>query len=199
MRFKVFLEKILVPDSLNITTLDIDQLNNWYEDANIEFEYVEDPKETSHAYYNTHDGSITVVINPKKDNPRSIDTLISHEIIHKMQDIMSSKQMGKINIKMLKEIDDLKARIKTETNPKIKKELEKKLKKKEWKQEFGTPEEMMTYAYMLVRDRKEHNIKSPEDVVKFMKNWKSANITQKSLVKNLRNYAKQYWLIRDKL
>jgi len=170
-------EKVIVPDGLNIDTKDIEKLNKKYQKFGFNFK---NTKKQSSANY-TETGEINVKINPDEDL-RDIDTLINHEIIHQIQDKKSGGKMSAYNKKLVDQIKNAKGKRKEELIQ---------------KQQYENAEDLMAYSYMLVRDRKKYNIKSPEDVVKFMVDW--VQIKNPKLLQKLKNYANQYWVLRNKL
>jgi len=195
-------EKVLLPKGLDITTNDPDVLNDWYEEFGFNFEEVDDPRQSTHGGYNPATGEITIYVNPMKTSVRQLDTLVNHEIIHKMQDELSKGAMGKQNIKKYDDLKEIERKLyilekNNEKKSKKYKELHKKWKKMIDDIKYYNPEEMMTYTYMLTRDRKDHNLKSPQDVAEYLINW--LKIKDKKLIRKLKNYSHQYWMLKDKL
>ena len=194
MRFKTFLEAVIVPDKIRITTTDIKKLNNQFKNTNITFDY--DTGE--HAAYHPNLGTITVYIT--KETPfHIIEALLQHELIHQVQDIKSGRRMQAdierqyaIVQGYLEELEQFKD---DEIDDLIAADLMDKINKARIKAQHLNDEERMTYAMMFVKLRSSDNIKS---VLKEAdKHWRQ--FTGVGLDKKIMKYFYSYWLVKNEL
>jgi hypothetical protein len=200
MKFKEYINKlseaVIKPGKIDFGSTDVTTLNYWYEDDGFEFEEV-DSNEKMTAGYDPQTGIINVRVPEGYTDLKMMNALIGHEMIHKVQDKLSKGKMGKQAIKNIKKLRELEKQKEKETDPKRKSELEKKIINLDADIRYRNQEELMAYAYMVTKLRKEYNMRSSKDVYDYLSAW--LDITNKKHLKKLKNYTKQYWKFKDEL
>jgi hypothetical protein len=195
-KFKDYLnEKVIIPNKYDFKTTDVTTLNDWYNDDGFEFTEIDEDEELR-AGYDPKTGIINVYVPENYDDLEMLNTLIEHEVIHKIQDKLSKGKMGERLLKSIDEINKLKQQKKREPEEKID-AIEKKIQKLQNDVRYKNQEELMTYSYMVTKLRKRYKMKNAKDVYEYLKKW--LEIEDKRLLKKLKNYTKQYWKFKDKL
>ena len=137
--------------------------------------------------YNT--GGEIIIIISKNDKLEEIEAMIGHEIIHREQMKKSDKYLEQ-TINLVNKINDLATLFNNTHDIKYQKEREKLYN-------FftnGSVYELMTYAYQLVKDRKNYKLNTISDIIDFY-----SKILGYEAPKKFVKYVSMYWLIKDKI
>jgi len=204
MNFKAYLQEgIIVPKKISIKTTDIKKLQKQFEQDPIigyNFHYTEEDQPASAAYLADDEDNINIEVYVKPGmNPKELEALIQHEIIHTIQDDKSGYRMAQELAKEFQARQKINDKIKkvcpTDKNalPKCIK-LSQELEKWQAKHSFGSHQEEMTYAYMFVKGRKNDN---PKDVMDEAKKW--LNSQGAKFTKRMRKYFGMYWAVKGEL
>ena len=178
----LILEAVLNPGEIKLNDASVEYLNKELNKLNIYFE-------ESNNLYGKTDGKDIYIYVPNDVKIEELQAMIGHEIIHREQHKRSSN-FKQYTEKIVKEINDLAYKFNKTQDMKILEIREKLLN------EFlyGNIYEQMAYAYQLVKDRKSYNLNSPDDVVKYFKQFLKAEMPKKFM-----KYVGMYWLIKNKL
>ena len=176
------LEAIIHPGEIKLESNDLEYLNKSFEKLKISFR--EGPILRG---YNT-DSEIIIVFS-EKDKLEEIEAMIGHEIIHREQMKKSDNYMEQ-TIRLVTKINELATLFNQTHDMKYKTEREKLYT------HFanGTVYELMAYAYMLVKDRKNYKLSSITDIIDYY-----SNILGYDAPKKFIKYIRMYWIIRDKI
>ena len=176
------LEAIINPGEIKLESNDLEYLNKSFEKLKISFR--EGPVLRG---YNT--GSEIIIVFSKKDKLEEIEAMIGHEIIHREQMKKSDKYMEQ-TIRLVTKINEL-ATLFNQTH-----DLKYKIEREKIYTHFanGTVYELMAYAYMLVKDRKNYKLSSITDIINYY-----SKILGYDAPKKFIKYVRMYWIIRDKI
>jgi hypothetical protein len=196
MKFKQFVqninENIITPENLKISTSDVSVLNKLYNKNDIYFTQTEGSKSASFGNY-TPGGRIEIQV-PKNADLNVLNSVVSHELLHRHQDKKSKGNYGKWITQYGAELN---AYIKgfndrVDNNTSTQKEFDKiQLMKNVFR--YGNSYELMAYAYQFVKTRKEFGFNSPTDIIKYLDN------TPIPKTKRIKNYIIRYWNIKERL
>ncbi len=203
MNFKDYInelnEGIIVPEKLNINTLNVDKLNKKYNKKNIYFTLadVPDPK----GSFDNTDGTIKI----EYSDSTSLDQLeatVNHEVIHSIQSKLSKGNFDKTVHKKINKMNDIIQKLMDMQNDGSAFEDFEKFSKvlathSKLNREFtfNSSEEKMAYAYTIIKMRKVLGLSSVNHIVK----WFKANQKDFNIDKKLLKYIGSYWLVRDEL
>ena len=190
MKFKQFLESVITPENLKISTSDVQKLNKLYNKNDIYFTTSEGSKNASFGNY-APGGRIEIQV-PKDADLNVLNSVVSHELLHREQDKRSNGNYGKWIQKFGNNLNDYirKFNNRVDTNTSTQKEFNK-IKELQNVFKYGNTCELMAYAYQFVKTRKEFGFKSPTDVMKFLEK------TQIPKTNKIKKYIIQYWNIKD--
>ena len=195
MKFKQFLdilESVITPENLKISTSDVDKLNKLFNKNDIYFTASEGTKSASFGNY-APGGRIEIQV-PKDADLNVLNSVVSHELLHREQDKRSNgnygEWIGKFGGKLNTYIKNFNDRIDLDTATERESE---KIKELQNVFRYGNSFELMAYAYQFVKTRKEFNFKKPDDIVKFLKE------TQIPINNTIKKYIAGYWNIKDRL
>ena len=194
MTFKTYLEAVIVPPQLKITTTDIKKLNKQFKNTIVEFIYTKEG-ESPHGGYRP--GEDSIVIRVEKDMPLNVlETLIQHELIHLEQDKRSGGRMAADIAKDFKILKDIEEYIKSlDEDEEVDPATLKLYQDTVIKMDHLNKEEYQTYAYMYAKLFKDKKI---NDVIKIMqKDWMTW--TNKKVSNRMLKYFASYWIIKEKL
>lgn len=193
MKFKEFLNEVITPENLNIKISDVDELNKLYNKKDIYFTQNDGPKSGSYGNYSPT-GRIEIQV-PKNADLNVLNSVVSHELLHKEQDKRSNGNYGKWITKYGTGLNNYIARFndRVDTETATQKEFDK-IKKMQDVFKYGNDYELMAYAFQFVKVRNELNVKSPSELIKFID-----SSTEVPVSKKLKKYVAQYWLIKDQI
>jgi len=194
LRFKQYNEGIITPDNLKVKTSSTVKLSKLYNKYNIFFELSDGSPQASYGNYDPKDDSINIQV-PKNADLNTLNSVISHELLHREQNKRSGGDYAKWITKYGTGINDYIADFnnKVDLGTSTQKGFDK-IEQMRNTFRYGNTFELMAYAFQFVKVRKALGVKSPSELVKFI----DAS-TEVPINKKMKKYIGMYWLIKEQL
>ena len=184
---------MIVPINLNINTINVNILNERYNKDNIFFTQSLD--KSTMATFGNYD-PITDNINiqvPFNANLENLNSVVSHELLHREQNFKSNFNYKKWIINYGKSLNAYISKFndRVDTDTATQKEFDKITKMRETFR-FTNSYELMAYSYQFTKMRKEIGANTVHELISF--------IDKETIVpanKKLRKYVSKYWEIKE--